>query len=70
VRGGVGINEVQNFGKYRVSGTQGARGWLDRVMAGRIPQTGARGALADAVEKGRIIGDFTISCLGEASSFT
>jgi dimethylglycine dehydrogenase len=39
VREGVGINEVQNFGKYRVSGPN-ARAWLDRVMAGRIPKPG------------------------------
>mgnify|MGYP000355573833 CR=1 FL=1 len=39
---GVGINEVQNFGKYRVTGP-GARAWLDRVLAGRIPaSSGAR----------------------------
>jgi dimethylglycine dehydrogenase len=62
VRQGVGINEVQNFGKYRVSGA-GARGWLERVMAGRIPPPG-RVALSPMLsEKGRIIGDFTISGL-------
>jgi dimethylglycine dehydrogenase len=31
VRTAVGINEVQNFGKYRVSGP-GARDWLDRII--------------------------------------
>jgi dimethylglycine dehydrogenase len=39
VREGVGINEVQNFGKYRVRGPN-ARDWLDRIMAGRVPQPG------------------------------
>jgi len=39
VRTSVGINEVHNFGKYLVSG-QGARSWLDRIMAGRIPESG------------------------------
>ncbi|MEZ5912091.1 MAG: hypothetical protein R3D84_07595 [Paracoccaceae bacterium] len=39
VRGGVGINEVQNFGKYRVTGPR-ARAWLDRIMAGLIPKPG------------------------------
>ena len=29
----VGINEVQNFGKFRVTGPN-ARAWLDRIMAG------------------------------------
>jgi dimethylglycine dehydrogenase len=39
VREGVGINEVQNFGKYRVTGPN-ARAWLDRIMAGLIPNRG------------------------------
>jgi dimethylglycine dehydrogenase len=39
VREGVGINEVQNFGKFDVQGP-GARDWLDRIMAGRIPAPG------------------------------
>ena len=39
VREGVGINEVQNFGKYRVTGPN-ARAWLDRMMAGLIPRQG------------------------------
>jgi dimethylglycine dehydrogenase len=39
VREAVGINEIQNFGKFRVTG-EGARDWLDRIMAGRIPGPG------------------------------
>src|SRR5690606_28221418 len=39
VREGVGINEVQNVGKYLVTGPR-ARDWLDRIMAGRVPQKG------------------------------
>ncbi|MEM9911879.1 MAG: FAD-dependent oxidoreductase, partial [Pseudomonadota bacterium] len=64
VRGGVGINEVQNFGKYRVTGP-GARGWLDRIMAGRIPMQGRLTLTPMLSPKGRLIGDFTISCLSE-----
>ena len=64
VRGGVGINEVQNFGKYAVTGP-GARDWLDRIMAGRIPKPGRISLTPMLSEKGRIIGDFTISCLCE-----
>ena len=61
----VGINEVQNFSKFSVTGS-GARAWLDRIMAGRIPDLG-RVSLAPMLSpKGRLIGDFTISCLGEA----
>ena len=62
VRGSVGINEVHNFGKYRVSGP-GARAWLDRIMAGRIPQPGRLSLTPMLSPRGRLIGDFTVSCL-------
>ena len=64
VRTGVGINEVQNFGKYRVTG-MGARAWLDRIMAGLIPKPGRLSLTPMLADSGKIIGDFTISCLSE-----
>ncbi|MDZ4095252.1 MAG: FAD-dependent oxidoreductase [Paracoccaceae bacterium] len=64
VRNGVGINEVQNFGKYRVTGA-GARAWLDRIMAGLIPEPGRLSLTPMLAESGKIIGDFTVSCLSE-----
>ena len=64
VREAVGINEVQNFGKYLVTGA-GARAWLDRIMAGRIPQPGRLSLTPMLSPKGRLIGDFTVSCLAE-----
>ena len=62
VRGGVGINEVQNFGKYTVTGP-GARAWLDRIMAGRIPAPGRLSLCPMLAPSGRILGDFTVACL-------
>ena len=64
VRENVGINEVHNFGKYLVKGA-GARAWLDRIMAGRVPQVGRLSLTPMLSPKGRLIGDFTISCLCE-----
>ncbi|WP_375227600.1 GcvT family protein [Roseobacter sp. S98] len=64
VREAVGINEVHNFGKYRISGT-GARAWLDRIMAGRISQPARLSLTPMLSERGRLIGDFTVSCLSE-----
>ncbi|MGB1389344.1 MAG: GcvT family protein [Paracoccaceae bacterium] len=64
VRKGVGINEVHNFGKYRISGPN-ARAWLDRMMAGRIPVPGRLSLTPMLSPKGRLIGDFTVSCLSE-----
>ncbi|MFT6088720.1 GcvT family protein [Sulfitobacter sp.] len=64
VRASVGINEVQNFGKYLITGTD-ARAWLDRIMAGRIPKSGRMSLTPMLSENGKLIGDFTISCLGD-----
>ncbi|MEO0484293.1 MAG: FAD-dependent oxidoreductase [Pseudomonadota bacterium] len=63
VRERVGINETHNFGKYRVTGPS-ARAWLERVMAGRIPKPGRLSLTPMLSQKGKLIGDFTISCLG------
>jgi len=63
VREAVGINEVHNFGKYLVTGPA-ARDWLDRIMAGRIPKQGRVSLTPMLSPKGRLIGDFTVSCLG------
>jgi dimethylglycine dehydrogenase len=64
VREAVGINEIQNFGKFRVTGP-GARDWLDRIMAGRIPGPGRLSLTPMLAPSGRIEGDFTVSCLSE-----
>ncbi|MGX0901867.1 dimethylglycine dehydrogenase [Roseovarius sp. MBR-79] len=64
VRAGVGINEVHNFGKYLVTGP-GARDWLDRIMAGRIPKPGRLSLTPMLSPKGRLWGDFTVSCLDD-----
>ncbi|SEK98265.1 dimethylglycine dehydrogenase [Roseovarius nanhaiticus] len=64
VRGAVGINEVQNFGKYLVTGPT-ARAWLNRIMAGRIPAPGRMSLTPMLSPKGRLLGDFTVSCLSD-----
>ena len=64
VRATVGIYETTNYGKYEVTG-RGARAWLDRVFASRIPKPG-RLALAPMLNAaGRIVGDLSIACLAE-----
>jgi len=64
VREGVGINEVQNFGKYYVAGP-GARDWLNQIMAGRIPKPGRMSLTPMLAKSGRLAGDFTVACLEE-----
>jgi dimethylglycine dehydrogenase len=62
VRAAVGLYETSNYGKYEVTG-RGARAWLDRVFASRIPPPG-RLALAPMLNAaGRIMGDLSIACL-------
>jgi dimethylglycine dehydrogenase len=64
VRGGVGIYETTNYGKYEVTG-RGARAWLDRVFASRIPKPGRLGLAPMLNDAGRIVGDLSIACLAE-----
>ncbi|MGB0960123.1 MAG: GcvT family protein [Halocynthiibacter sp.] len=64
VRRDVGINELHNFGKFRVTGS-GARAWLNRVMAGRIPKIGRVSLTPMLSQKGKLIGDFTVTCLSD-----
>lgn len=62
VRTAVGFYETTNYGKYEVTGA-GARAFLDRVFACRIPRPG-RLALAPMLNPaGRIMGDLSIACL-------
>ena len=64
VRDRVGINEIHNFSKFRVYG-ENARAWLDKIMAGRIPQPGKLSLTPMLAPSGRLVGDFTVSCLWE-----
>ncbi|MEP7243724.1 MAG: FAD-dependent oxidoreductase [Gammaproteobacteria bacterium] len=64
VRAGVGLYETTNYGKYEVTG-RGAREWLDRVFASRIPKPGRLGLAPMLNPAGRIVGDLSIACLAE-----
>ena len=59
VREGVGILEIANYGKHEVAGP-GAEAWLDRLLAGRLPEQG-RVALSPMLSpNGRLMGDLTV----------
>jgi dimethylglycine dehydrogenase len=64
VRTGVGLYESSNYGKYEITG-KGARKWLDRVFACRIPKPGRMTIAPMLNAKARIIGDLSIACLAE-----
>jgi dimethylglycine dehydrogenase len=64
VRNAVGLLETATFSRYEVRGP-GARAWLARMLAGRLPRVG-RIALAPMLnDAGRLIGDFTLTQVGE-----
>jgi dimethylglycine dehydrogenase len=62
VREGVGILEIANYGKHEVTGP-GAEAWLDRLLAGRLPQQGGIALAPMLSPKGRLMGDLTVSRL-------
>ncbi|MBV8496190.1 MAG: GcvT family protein, partial [Gammaproteobacteria bacterium] len=62
VRRAVGLYETSNYGKYEVTGA-GARAWLDRVFACRIPQPGRLRLAPMLNPAGRIVGDLSLGCL-------
>ncbi|AYD01974.1 FAD-dependent oxidoreductase [Neorhizobium sp. NCHU2750] len=62
VRASVGMMETSGFAKYLIAG-EGARHWLDGMLAGKVPPVG-RMALAPMLnEAGKLIGDFTLATL-------
>jgi dimethylglycine dehydrogenase len=62
VRASVGMMETSGFAKYLITG-EGARNWLDGMLAGKVPDVG-RMALAPMLnEAGKLIGDFTLAAL-------
>ena len=65
LREGVGLLDISNFAKYEVKGA-GAREWIDRVVANRVPSEVGRSCLAPLIGvRGGVAGDFTVTCLAE-----
>jgi len=63
VREAVGLIEIATYAKYAVEGP-GAAAFLDGLLANRLPQPGRVALTPMLSPKGRIIGDFTVACLG------
>ena len=64
VRDGAGLMETSGFAKYAISG-EGARDWLDLILAGRIPSAGRMALTPMLNEAGKLIGDFTLANLDD-----
>lgn len=68
VRNAVGLTEIANFAKYRITGA-GAEGYLSRLMTNRMPKPGRIVLTPMLNEAGKLIGDFTIACAGPGRYF-
>ncbi len=66
VREAVGAVEIANYAKHEFTGA-GARGFLDHVLAGRVPKPGRLTLTPMLTPKGKLYGDLTVACLDEAT---
>ncbi|MDU8910307.1 FAD-dependent oxidoreductase [Aestuariicoccus sp. MJ-SS9] len=64
VQNAVGGIEIANFAKHDFRGP-GARAFLERVLAGRLPAPGRLSLTPMLTEKGKLYGDLTVGCLAE-----
>ena len=64
VREGVAGIEIANFAKHEIRG-RGARAWLNKTMAGHIPQPGRITLTPMLTDNGRLYGDLTVACFGD-----
>lgn len=69
LRAHVGVIDISNFAKYRITG-KGAADWLDRIVANKVPRSLGRTCLTPLLgRRGGIAGDFTLACLAEDEYF-
>lgn len=64
VREAVGAVEIANFAKHEFRGP-GARAFLDRILAGRLPKPGRVALTPMLTPKGKLYGDLTVACLDD-----
>jgi dimethylglycine dehydrogenase len=64
VRGAVGAIEIANFAKHAFKG-EGARAFLDHLLAGRLPKPGRISLTPMLTPKGKLYGDLSVACLSE-----
>ena len=64
VREAVGAIEIANFAKHAFTG-EGARTYLDQLLAGRLPRPGRIALTPMLTPKGKLYGDVSVACLAE-----
>ena len=68
VRNNVGLSEISNFAKYRITGKDAAA-WLDTILGCKLPSVGRMTLAPMLKEDGRVIGDFSLACLSTEEFF-
>jgi dimethylglycine dehydrogenase len=68
VRTAVGLTEVSNFSKFKVTGP-GAADWLQGLFTNRLPAVGRINLTAMLNEHGRIQGEFSVARFGDDAFF-
>ena len=68
VRERVGMTEISNYAKYRVTGP-GAETWLSSLLTARMPAVGRITLTAMLNDQGRIVGEFTVARPSDADAF-
>ena len=68
VRERVGMTEISNYAKYRVTGP-GAEAWLSSLLTARMPAPGRITLTAMLNDAGRIVGEFTVARATDADEF-
>jgi dimethylglycine dehydrogenase len=63
VRTAAGAYEIAQYARYEVTGS-GAEAWLDRLLAGRMPDVGRIRLSPMLNEAGRLMGDLSVTRLG------
>jgi dimethylglycine dehydrogenase len=63
VRTAAGAYEIAQYARYEVTGS-GAGAWLDRLLAGRLPDVGRIRLSPMLNEAGRLMGDLSVTRLG------
>jgi dimethylglycine dehydrogenase len=61
-RAAAGLLDSNVYGRYEISGTQAAA-WLNHLLAGRIPGVGRIRIAPMLAPSGKLMGDFTVTCL-------
>ena len=68
VREKVGAMEVANFANHKFTG-KGARAFLERILAGYIPNPGRVNLSPMLLESGKLYGDLTVACIDEETFY-